>query len=148
MPNNTSPAWLDITLPLVKGFESRRLNAYQDSVGVWTIGYGATGPGIVRGAVWTCEKAEADLSARLAKLGSQVGACVTRTLTDNQKAALVSFAYNVGINALRSSTLLKKLNTGDFDGAADEFLRWNKAGGKVLAGLTNRRAQERKVFLA
>ena len=69
-------------------------------------------------------------------------------LSQNQFDALVSFVFNVGANAFAHSTLLKKLKAGDFEGAADEFLRWNKAGGKVLRGLTVRRETERKLFLA
>ena len=69
-------------------------------------------------------------------------------LTQGQFDALVSFAYNVGSRALSTSTLLKKLNAGDIKGAADEFLRWNKSGGKVMPGLTNRRKAERALFLS
>ncbi|HFZ1395695.1 TPA: lysozyme, partial [Klebsiella pneumoniae] len=70
------------------------------------------------------------------------------TVTQNQYDALVSLAYNIGTRALSTSTLMKKLNAGDVKGAADEFLRWNRSGGKVMAGLTNRRKAEREVFLS
>ncbi|MNP56642.1 Lysozyme RrrD [compost metagenome] len=68
--------------------------------------------------------------------------------TQEQFDALVSFTYNLGINALKGSTLLRKLNSGDYEGAADEFLKWNKAGGKILSGLTRRREAERMLFLS
>ncbi len=70
------------------------------------------------------------------------------TVTQNQYDALVSLAYNIGTRALSTSTLMKKLNAGDVKGAADEFLRWNRSGGKVMPGLTNRRKAEREVFLS
>jgi lysozyme len=80
-------------------------------------------------------------------LGSFVDSIVKVTLSDEQKAALISFAYNVGQTALKGSTLLKKLNAGDIEGAANEFPRWNKAAGKVMNGLTKRREGERALFL-
>ncbi|HFZ1395694.1 TPA: lysozyme, partial [Klebsiella pneumoniae] len=70
------------------------------------------------------------------------------SVTQNQYDALVSLAYNIGTRALSTSTLMKKLNAGDVKGAADEFLRWNRSGGKVMAGLTNRRKAEREAFLS
>lgn len=133
------------TIDLIKHFEGFRSNAYLCPANVWTIGYGST-RGVKRGDRIT----EAAASARLLKEVTEFAAGVDRLvkvpLTDNQRGAVVSFAYNVGTGALSRSTLLKKLNQGDFTGASAEFLRWNKANGRVLAGLTRRRAAEQALF--
>ncbi|HFZ2331078.1 TPA: lysozyme [Citrobacter freundii] len=140
---------------LIKQFEGCSLTAYPDpgtGSDPWTIGYGWTKPvdgkPVKRGM--TIDQATA---VRLLKTGivsyeNDVSKLVKVRLTQGQFDALVSFAYNVGTRALSTSTLLKKLNAGDYDGAADEFLRWNKAGGKVMPGLTSRRKAERDVFLS
>ena len=131
---------------LIKSFEGLELEAYLCPADVWTIGYGHTGD-VKEGD--TITKAEADelLDKDLEKFRSGVNRCVKVPLNENQFGALVSFAYNVGIGSLQSSTLLKLLNAGDYDAAADQFPRWNKSGGKVLTGLTRRREAERAVFL-
>jgi GH24 family phage-related lysozyme (muramidase) len=134
-------------LNLIKDFEGLRLNSYRDAVGVWTIGYGHTrtaGPG----QRITNEQAIALLRQDVATFEKAVTSAVRVPVTNNQFAALVSFAYNVGSGALNSSTLLRRLNAGDASGAANEFLRWNRAGGQVLAGLTRRREAERDLFLS
>ncbi len=134
-------------LNLIKDFEGLRLSSYRDAVGVWTIGYGHTrtaGPG----QRITNEQATALLRQDVATFEKAVSQAVRVPITNNQFAALVSFAYNVGSGALNSSTLLRRLNAGDVSGAADEFLRWNRAGGQVLAGLTRRRVAERDLFLS
>lgn len=97
----------------------------------------------------TIDQATADrlLKTGLVSYENDVLKVVRVKLTQGQFDALVSFAYNVGSRALSTSTLLKKLNAGDIKGAADEFLRWNKSGGKVMPGLNNRRKAERDVFL-
>ncbi|MEL6326935.1 MAG: lysozyme [Cyanobacteria bacterium J06626_23] len=133
-------------LRLIKSFEGLRLTAYQDAVGVWTIGYGTT-RNVRRGMQITRTQAEAFLQEDLVRFEQAVNDAVKVPINDNQFSALVSFAYNVGSGALRSSTLLKKLNQGDIRGAANELPRWNKAGGRVLAGLTRRRNAERALFL-
>ena len=138
-------------LELIKHFEGLRLEAYQDSVGVWTIGYGTTaeaGLGIIPQAGLRITESEAE---RLLKLGLEkfegyVRDAVTVELTDNQFGALVSFTYNLGPGNLRKSTLLRKLNSGDYAGAAQEFPKWPKAGGKTLPGLVRRRQAEKKLF--
>jgi len=137
-------------LDLVKHFEGLYLNAYQDSVGVWTIGYGHTGlthkDGTVKkGLTITEEKADELLRHDMGHFGKRVNDLVTVPLNQDQFDALTSFDFNTG--GLKDSTLRKKLNAGDYTGAADEFLRWNKAGGKVLKGLTRRRESERNLFL-
>jgi len=141
---------IQIAAELIKDFEGCRLKAYPDpgSGGdPWTIGWGATGPGIRRGVVWTQAQADGRLATDL--VGYEAGvvkALAGSPATDNQRGALISMAYNIGTGALASSTLIKKHRAGDYAGAAAEFARWNKAGGKVLAGLTRRRAAEAAVY--
>ncbi|HBE6752504.1 TPA: lysozyme [Escherichia coli] len=139
-------------IALIKQFEGCKLTAYQDSVGVWTIGYGWTQPvdgkPIRAGMTIKQETAERLLKTGLVSYESDVSRLVKVGLTQGQFDALVSFTYNLGARSLSSSTLLRKLNAGDYAGAADEFLRWNKAGGKVLNGLTRRREAERALFLS
>ena len=139
-------------IALIKQFEGCKLTAYQDSVGVWTIGYGWTQPvdgkPIRAGMTIKQETAERLLKTGLVSYESDVSRLVKVGLTQEQFDALVSFTYNLGSRSLSTSTLLRKLNAGDYAGAADEFLRWNKAGGKVLNGLTRRREAERALFLS
>ncbi|HHH9949123.1 lysozyme [Enterobacter hormaechei] len=142
----------DKGISLIKQFEGCKLTAYQDSVGVWTIGYGWTQPvdgkPIRAGMTIKQETAERLLKTGLVSYESDVSRLVKVDLTQGQFDALVSFTYNLGARSLSTSTLLRKLNSGDYAGAADEFLRWNKAGGKVLNGLTRRREAERALFLS
>lgn len=137
---------------LIKQFEGCRLTAYQDSVGVWTIGYGWTQPvdgkPVGKGMTITQQKADDLLKQGVVQYENGVNSLVKVQLNQNQFDALVDFAYNLGVNALKGSTLLKKLNTGDYAGAANEFTKWNKAGGKELAGLTRRREAEKSLFLS
>ena len=142
----------DKGIALIKEFEGCKLTAYQDSVGVWTIGYGWTQPvdgkPIRAGMTIKQETAERMLKTGLVSYESDVSRLVKVGLTQGQFDALVSFTYNLGARSLSTSTLLRKLNAGDYAGAADEFLRWNKAGGKVLNGLSRRREAERALFLS
>ncbi|WP_217188997.1 lysozyme [Enterobacter soli] len=142
----------DKGIALIKEFEGCKLTAYQDSVGVWTIGYGWTQPvdgkPIRAGMTIKQETAERLLKTGLVSYESDVSRLVKVGLNQGQFDALVSFTYNLGARSLSTSTLLRKLNSGDYAGAADEFLRWNKAGGKVLNGLTRRREAERALFLS
>ena len=142
----------DKGIALIKQFEGCKLTAYQDSVGVWTIGYGWTHPvdgkPIRAGMTIKQETAERLLKTGLVSYESDVSRLVKVGLTQGQFDALVSFTYNLGARSLSTSTLLRKLNAGDYAGAADEFLRWNKAGGKVMNGLTRRREAERALFLS
>ena len=132
-------------IAFIKSFEGCRLKAYLDSVGVPTIGWGRT-KGVHLGMEITREQADAYLLDELAnEYGASVQRLVTVPIDDDQFSALVSFHYNTG--ALAKSTLLKKLNAGDFAGASQEFLKWDHAGQKVLPGLTRRREAERKMFL-
>ena len=142
----------DRGIALIKAHEGLRLQAYQDPVGVWTIGYGHTTaagpPKVERGMKITDAGADAILRQDLAKFEGYVSSAVKVPLNQNEFDALVSFTFNLGPGNLRSSTLLKKLNAGDRAGAADEFLKWTKAGGKTLPGLVKRREAERALFLA
>lgn len=133
-------------LDLIKAFEGCKLTAYLCPAGVWTIGYGSTGPHVRKGLTITQDAAEALLREDLERFERGVSTAISVPLTDNQFAALVSLAFNVGTGAFSGSTLVRKLNANDFAGAADQFARWNKAGGRVLAGLTRRRAAERALF--
>jgi lysozyme len=132
-------------LSLIKQFEGCRLIAYLCPAGVWTIGWGRT-TNVKRGDTCTQAQADAWLAQEYDAFEKKVGALVHVPVTANQLGALVSFAYNVGIGALGSSTLLRLLNAGHPDQAAAQFGRWNKAGGKVLAGLSKRRAAEAALF--
>ena len=137
-------------IDLIKSFEGLELKAYKDAVNVLTIGYGHTSmagdPKVTPGMVITAQEAEAILVKDLQKYEGYVRQYVKVDLNDNQYGALVSFVYNLGPGNFKKSTLLKKVNTHDFTGAALEFAKWNKAGGKVLKGLTRRRAAEAALF--
>lgn len=126
----------------LKQWEGCRLTAYCDSGGVWTIGYGHTGPEVKQGMQITQQQAEALLAADLVRFERCVDAGVRVPLTDNQFGALVSFAFNVGIEAFKRSTLVRKLNDGDYNAVPSELARWVNAGGRRLQGLVNRRAAE------
>ncbi len=156
-------------LDLIKSFEgipdgdptTVNLDPYIDPVGIWTIGWGhaiRVGSDFLRGATnrqkafalypggLTLEQATSLLTADLLSRCRDVEALAAVPLNDNQFAALVSFAFNCGVGNLKNSTLLKMVNLGDFEGAANQFGRWNKSGGKVLPGLTRRRAAEAELF--
>jgi lysozyme len=132
-------------LGLIKQFEGCRLTAYLCPAGVWTIGWGRT-TNVKRGDTCTQAQADAWLVAEYDAFERRVRALVKVPLTTNQLGALVSFAYNVGTGALASSTLLRLLNAGQYEAAAQQFARWNKAGGRVLSGLTRRRKAEAELF--
>lgn len=139
-------------LALVKEFEGFRAKAYQDSAGVWTIGYGTTaaaGVGISPKAGMTISEAQAEgyLHAALEKFAAQIAPRIKRPANDNEFSAFLSLAYNIGPGAFARSSALVKFNAGDKAGAANAILLWNKAGGKVLAGLKRRREAERALFL-
>jgi lysozyme len=138
--------WLQLALPLVRKWEGCKLSAYLCPANVWTCGYGSTGPDVTQGVKWTQAQAEARLERDLRGFGSRVDALVLVDLSAPQMAALASLAYNIGINAFRASTLLRKLNAGDTSGAAREFDKWTRGGGRVLPGLVKRRADERALF--
>lgn len=130
---------------LIKGFEGCRLKAYKCAAGVWTIGYGHTNK-VRPDDVITQQEADQLFDNDIIIYCSNVEKLVKVPLEQNQFDALVSFTYNIGINAFKSSTLLKLLNSGKYNEASQEFLRWNKAGGRVLEGLTRRRKEEKRLF--
>ena len=130
---------------ILKYFEGCRLEAYQDSVGVWTIGYGHT-KGVLEGMTITQEGAEQLLQTELEEYEGYIEKYVTVPLTQNQFDALVCWVYNLGPTNFKNSTLLKELNAGNYNAAGQEITRWNKAGGKVLAGLVKRREAEAQLF--
>lgn len=139
-------------IELLKRWEGCRLKAYQDSVGVWTIGYGlTTAAGLVDvkpGMVITQQQADDYLVAALVKYEAAVMKVLKRAPNSNQFSAMVSLCYNIGPGAFAKSSVARLFNEGNVQGAADAFRMWNKAGGKVLAGLVNRREAERSLFLA
>ena len=132
---------------LIKAFERLKLTVYADAVGLPTCGYGHMDRNLRIGDRISLETAESLLHADLARFEAGVSDALALQPTDNQFAALVAFAFNVGLHAFQGSTLLKKMNAGDPDGASEEFGRWAKAGGKTLLGLVRRRAAERALFL-
>lgn len=133
-------------LDLIKEFEGFRAVPYKDAVGLPTIGYGhLIKKGEVFGAISSVE-ATAILSRDVEDAENSVNKMVNVPINQHQFDALVSFTYNLGGHSLLSSTLLKKLNLKDFEGAAEEFLKWDHAGGKQLPGLTRRRKAEKELF--
>jgi len=132
-------------IELIKEFESRRLVAYQDSVGVWTIGYGHTKTAY-EGRLIIKNTADRLLAEDLAEAEKYIDTMVTVPLTQNQFDALVSWTFNLGSGNLAESTLLEKLNQGLYNEVPDEIRRWNKAGGEVLDGLVRRREAEAIMF--
>lgn len=138
----TSPAGI----ALIQQFEGRRLEAYKCPAGVWTIGYGHTSaagkPEVKPGMVITKQEANDILVRDLVRYEDAVDRLVKVPLTQNQFDALVSFTFNVGEGALAKSTLLKRLNAGDYNAVPAELMKWTKAGGKELPGLVRRRRAE------
>lgn len=130
---------------LTESFEGCKLVAYQDQVGVWTIGYGHT-RGVAEGMTCTQEQAEAWLMEDAQEAADAVNRLVQVQLTQSEFDALVDFTFNLGAGALEGSTLLRLLNAGDFAGAAEQFERWDHAGGQVVAGLLRRRQAEETEF--
>lgn len=134
----------------IKDHEGLELEAYLCPTKVWTIGYGSTmfeGKPVKKGMKITQTQAEAQLRRDVATFAAGVDRLVTVPMSQGQLDALTSFAYNLGLGALKDSTLLELMNKGDIKGAAAQFSRWNKAKGKALPGLTKRRRAERELFL-
>jgi lysozyme len=150
-----------IGLDLIKHFESCKLAAYPDPKtggAPWTVGWGATGSGIGPGTVWTQEQADARLLEDVGQRETMVNNAVTVPLTQGQFDAVVSIVFNVGAGSkykdgiirLKSgqpSTLLRMLNARDYDGCAEQFMRWVSPGSNVENGLRRRRTAERARFL-
>ncbi|MCH7294071.1 lysozyme [Acinetobacter higginsii] len=140
-----------VGINLITSFEDLVLTAYDDGVGVWTIGYGTTvypnGIKVKRGDTCTKSQAMSFFQHDLRRFEAAVNQAVKVVVNQNQFDALVSLTYNIGEAAFKGSTLLKMLNAKDYAGAADQFLQWNKGSGKVMKGLVRRRAAERELFL-
>ena len=136
---------------LIKSFEGLKLSAYKCSANKETIGFGNTfyedGSPVKMGDTITMERADSLFELIANSFAERVRREVKTILTDNQFSALVSLAYNIGIGNLQKSTLLRKVNFNPNDPSIrTEFMKWNKAGGKVLAGLTRRREAEAKLY--
>jgi lysozyme len=130
---------------MIESWEGCKLTAYKDPVGIWTVGFGHTGRDVAQGLTITMDQAREILAEDLKEFENAVLELVPDT-TQQQFDALVSFAFNVGAGALRSSTLRRLHNEGKHFDAQREFAKWNKAGGKVLQGLVRRRAGEAAVY--
>lgn len=133
-------------LALTQQFEGCRLTAYQDQVGVWTIGYGHTGRDVTSGLIITQDQANALLSSDIAGSSAYVNQVVMVALQQNQFDALVDFVFNLGRAAFGNSTMLRYLNAGNFAGASGQFVLWDHAGGQVVLGLLRRRQAEAAMF--
>jgi lysozyme len=136
----------DAGLNLTQTCEGCRLSAYADQGGVWTIGYGHTGPGVHAGLTITQEQADTFLQSDIAGSVACVNKLVTANISQSQFDALVDFTFNLGCASLASSTLLRYVNTGDFASAANEFQRWDHIGNIIVPGLLRRRQAEAQMF--
>lgn len=132
-------------LALTESFEGCRLASYQDQVGVWTIGYGHT-KGVIGGMSCTQQEAEQWLLDDVADAAAAVNRLVHIAMSQEEFDALVDFTFNLGIGNFQHSTFLAKLNARDIEGAADEFEKWDEAGGVAVAGLLRRRQAEMALF--
>lgn len=132
-------------LALTERFESCRLSAYQDQGGVWTIGWGHTA-GVKLGDTCTQDQADSWAAEDTQTAANDVNELVKVDLTQGEFDALVDFVYNLGGGAFAGSTLLRRLNSGDYQGAADLFTEWDHIGGTVVAGLLRRRQAEVSEF--
>jgi lysozyme len=135
---------------MIESFEGRRHTAYPDPATggkPWTIGIGSTGPDVVPGLTWTDAEIDERFSADLRRFEVGVNKMLLVPVSQNQFDALVSFVYNCGLQNLKTSTLLRLLNRGEYSKAAAEFNRWVHAGGQLLPGLVRRRRAEAAMFL-
>lgn len=132
---------------IIKEYEGLRLEAYTCPAGVWTIGWGHTGPEVEDGLEISLDEAQEYFEEDLLKFETGIRKYVMVEINQNQFDALVSLSYNIGIGAFKSSTLLRKLNAGDIQGAANQFLVWKYESKRVLPGLVRRRKSERELFL-
>jgi lysozyme len=135
----------NIGIDLIKQFEGCETKAYKCPAGVWTIGYGHI-KGVQEGDVITETQAHEMLVEELKEYENYILNAVEVDLNQNQFDAMVSWVYNLGPTNLKSSTLLKELNSKNYNAAAQEITKWNKAGGKVLTGLVRRREAEASLF--
>ncbi len=140
----------DGALEIIRRFEGLRLDAYRDAGGVWTIGYGHTDaaapPRVTQGMHISAEEADRILAADVRRVRSAIDTLITRPLTPGQRAALTSFAYNVGVENFRRSSVLTAVNAGEFDKVPHRLALWVKAKGRTVPGLIRRRAEEGALF--
>ena len=143
---------MNIAMEFVKKAEGLRLEAYRDSAGILTVGYGHVDASITAGMKITKAQADAYLEEDMGWAVAEVKRDVTVSISEEQEAALISLTFNIGVGAFRNSTVLRRLNSGDTEGAADAILMWNKitVNGKkeISQGLVNRRNKERALFLS
>lgn len=138
-----------VAAALARKWEGCRLTAYPDPAtggDPYTIGFGATGPGIRKGVTWTQQQADKRLEQDVTRFVDGVRSMLKRPATDNQLGAMASLAYNIGLARFENSTLLRLFNSGSTAGAAKQFGVWTMAAGQRMQGLVNRRADERRVF--
>ncbi|WP_348269853.1 lysozyme [Edaphobacter paludis] len=151
-PSGEAPAsafsYSDKGLALTKRFEGLRLAAYQDQSGIWTIGYGHTGPDVHQGLTITIAQADALLRSDTTRAAACVHRAVTTDIRQCHFDALVDFVFNLGCSRLIDSTLLRHVNAGEFELAAQQFLLWDHAGAAVVPGLLVRRQAEMAIFLS
>ena len=133
-------------MDLENEFEGCQLTAYQDGGGVWTIGWGHTGPDVHAGLVWTQQQADAQLAKDKARAQAVIDELVTDHLNADEDLAVRDLIFNIGQGNFAHSTLLRDLNAGDLNGAAAEFDKWDHVAGKVVAGLLRRRQAETALF--
>lgn len=143
-----SAAAIALAISFIGGWEGLRTTAYQDIVGVWTVCYGET-RGVDPGDSYTVAECDDMLAREILAFEAELDRCLTREaeMPVGMKVALVSWAYNVGTGAACRSTLVRLANAGDFEAACEQLPRWNRAGGRVIRGLTNRRMSERELCL-
>jgi lysozyme len=136
----------DKGLELIKNAEGLRLKSYLCPAGVWTIGYGHTGRDVTKGMIITREEAAKLLTEDVARFEVGVSEVINKPMTQGQFDALVDFAFNLGLGALRGSTLAAKFKAGDIAGASREISKWVWGGGRMLPGLVKRREAARALF--
>lgn len=146
-PTTRQAGWLALAVSAVVLYEGLSLVEYPDIGGVPTICYGET-KDVRPGDVATKAQCDKRLSARLMEFNAGVNSCVTAALSDSQRAAFVSLAYNIGVPAFCKSTVVRRINAGDAAGACYAILMWDKVKGRHVQGLTNRRIKERDLCLA
>lgn len=147
-PVHKTVGWAALCVTIVGGFEGLATHAYPDRLayGIPTVCYGET-EGVKLGDVYTPAQCADMLALKLPRYNDEISKCIHVTISDKERAAYVSFAYNVGSAGFCHSTAAKRLNAGDPKGACDALMAWNRAGGRVVAGLTRRREAERKLCL-
>lgn len=136
---------LEALYVLIRRFEGCRLTPYICPAGVWTCGWGSTGPDVFPGQKWTQDYADRRMYADALKFAKGTLA-LCPNLTGQQLCAVADFSYNLGLGRLKSSTLRKRLNAGDLEAAKNELMRWVRGGGKVLPGLVLRRKAESQLL--